>query len=220
MFGMSAGTVLSAVAPAVIGGLMGGSSGGNSATQSTQNQLDPNLMPYLYGQGGLLGGVNGLYQQQAAQGGLNPMQLSGLEMQRQTLMNPAFTQGFDQMRSLGSGLMSQGVAGNPFTGGRAAMPQMPSLMGGMGGMGSMGGLMGGDQRRGFGPNPDRMNALGSALGFGGAYDPLAAANRPVQQALPAPSMPAPVAPAQSPAMSAPRFGGWGGEVDPNWRNAG
>lgn len=162
MFGMSAGTVLSAVAPAVIGGLMGGSDGANSASQSTQNQLDPNLMPYLYGSGGLLGGVNSLYQQQMGQGGMNPMQTAGLEMQRQTLMNPAYTQGFDQMRSVGEGLMGGGVAGNPFS----QQPQMPQQ--------PMPG------RVGFGPDPTRMNSLG--------FNPMSAANQPIQQAMAAPAM--------------------------------
>lgn len=195
-FGLSAAQV--AMIGVGAGALAGGQSGSNSATQSTQNQIDPRLVPFLYGDGGLLGGVNNLYQQQAAQGGLNPMQTAGLEMQRQTLMNPAYTQGFDQMRSLGSGLMGQGVAGNPFTGGQTAFGSMPSLMGQMG-------------HRTLPQTPDRRSALFSALGFP-ASDPLAAAYQPIQQASAAPQMtPKPATPAVDPMQqqygaSMPYFG--------------
>lgn len=113
-FGLTAAQV--GLIGAGAGLLMGGSGGSNNATATTQNQIDPRLVPYLYGNGsgGLVGDVNSLYQQQSANGGLNPLQLAGLEMQRQTLMSPAYTQGFDQMRNLGSSLMGAGVAGNPF----------------------------------------------------------------------------------------------------------
>jgi len=124
-----------AVAGAAIGVVGGAMNGSNSSSQTTQQTIDPRIANLLYGSGsgGLLGGVNNLYQQQASQGGLNPLQISGLEMQRQALMDPRYTQGFDQMRNLGSGLLGQGVAGNPFTGGLMAMgnvsppPKMTTL---------------------------------------------------------------------------------------------
>lgn len=120
-----------AVAGAAVGGLLGG---GGSSSSSTSNKIDDRLAPYVYGKdgkGGLLGDVQKLYQQQFAQGGLNDLQRGGLEMQRQTLMSPQFTQGYDAMRSMGLGLMGGGVAGNPFTSG--------GMGGGMGGNGGMAG---------------------------------------------------------------------------------
>lgn len=119
-FGLSASTValIGATAPAVIGGLMGSESSGSSQTQ--KQELDPRLQAMLYGAGGdngLLNDANDLRKQQMAEGGLNPMQRTGLEMQRQTLMSPQYTQGFDQMRNMGAQLMGAGVAGNPFANG-------------------------------------------------------------------------------------------------------
>jgi hypothetical protein len=107
-----------AVAGAAVGVVGGALNGGSS--QSTQQTIDPRVAKYLYGGeggGGLLNGVNNLQAQQAGQGGLNPMQNAGLEMQRQALMDPRYSQGYDQMRTLGGGLLGQGVAGNPFAAG-------------------------------------------------------------------------------------------------------
>lgn len=109
----------------LLGGFLGGKKGGNDQTVTSQNQIDPRLAPYLYGsngQGGLLGQVNQLQQQQSQNGGLNPMQTAGLELQRQAYTDPRYTAGFNQMRGLGGALMGQGVAGNPFMGGGSTMP--------------------------------------------------------------------------------------------------
>lgn len=106
----------------VVGGLLGG--GGESKKESTT--IDPRLGYYVYGEngrGGLLGDIFPLFRQQFAQGGLNDMQRGGLEMQRQTLMSPQFTQGYDAMRSMGLGLMAGGVAQNPFTSGGGSFGQ-------------------------------------------------------------------------------------------------
>lgn len=114
----------------VFGGLLGGD---GSESSQTSNKIDDRLAPYVYGKdgkGGLLADVNSLYQQQAAQGGLNGLQRAGLESQRQVLASPQYTQGYDAMRSMGLGLMGGGVAQNPFTSG-----------------GGMGGQMGGLQQR-------------------------------------------------------------------------
>jgi len=89
----------------------------NQGGFSEQKSIDPRIAQYLYGTGGLLGGVHNLQAKQTGQGGLNPMQNAGLEMQRQTLMSPEYSRGFDQMRTLGGNLMGGGVAGNPFAGG-------------------------------------------------------------------------------------------------------
>lgn len=116
-----------AVAGAAIGVVGGAMNSSDGSTQTVKNEIDPRIGQYLYGasgSGGLLNQVNNLTQQQYGQGGLNPMQTAGLEMQRQVLTDPQYTKGYGEMRSLGSGLLNQGVAGNPFTGGRMAMPQM------------------------------------------------------------------------------------------------
>lgn len=113
----------------VVGGLLGG---GGSESSQTSNKIDDRLAPYVYGKdgkGGLLADVNKLYGQQMAQGGLNDMQRGGLEMQRQTLMSPQYTQGYDAMRSMGLGLMGGGVAQNPFTsGGGVGGGQPPAVV--------------------------------------------------------------------------------------------
>lgn len=101
----------------VVGGLLGG---GGSESSQTSNKIDDRLAPYVYGKdgkGGLLADVMGQYQQQFAQGGLNPMMRAGIESQRQVLASPQYTQGYDAMRSMGLGLMGGGVAQNPFTSG-------------------------------------------------------------------------------------------------------
>lgn len=118
---------------AVAGGLLGG---GGSDSERTSNKIDDRLAPYVYGKdgkGGLLADVMGQYQQQFAQGGLNPMMRAGLESQRQVLASPQYTQGYDAMRSMGLGLMGGGVAQNPFTsggsvGGGATQGAAPSVV--------------------------------------------------------------------------------------------
>lgn len=110
----------------LVGSQLADSGGGNQ--QTTKNEIDPRLAQYLYGasgQGGLLNYAGNLSSQQANQGGLNPLQTAGLEMQRQALLDPRYTQGLDQIRGAGSGLLGQPIAGNPFTQGQARQPQMP-----------------------------------------------------------------------------------------------
>lgn len=115
-------------ASSVAGGLLG--SEGSSSSQ-TSNKIDDRLAPYVYGKdgkGGLLADVMGQYQQQFAQGGLNPMMRAGLESQRQVLASPQYTQGYDAMRSMGLGLMGAGVAQNPFTSGGMGGGATPSVV--------------------------------------------------------------------------------------------
>lgn len=112
----------------VVGGLLGG---GGSESSQTSNKIDDRLAPYVYGKdgkGGLLSDVMGLYGQQSAQGGLNELQRSGMESQRQVLASPQYTQGYDAMRSMGMGLMGGGVAQNPFTSGGQSQTQQPSVV--------------------------------------------------------------------------------------------
>lgn len=107
-------------AAAIAGGLLGSSKDANSATTSSQYRMDSRLDPYVYGGsngGGLLSEAANLYRQQMANGGLNDNQRQGLEMQRQALTSPQYTQGLDAMRSQGFGLLNGGIAGNPFMNG-------------------------------------------------------------------------------------------------------
>lgn len=110
--------ILSIAAP-IVGGLLGGQ--GSSQQQQQKQELDPRIQGLLFGDSngpGLLYDVQRTYQNQMASGGLNPNQTAGLEMQRQTLTDPSFTQGYGAARNLGLGLLGQGVASNPFTSGK------------------------------------------------------------------------------------------------------
>lgn len=109
----------------LVGGVLGGASGGGT-TSSVANQIDPRMAAYLYGSGygdtnSLLGAAQQLYGQNKS--GLNSTMQQGLAMQKNALNDPAYGQTYTQMRSLGNGLLSAGVAGNPFTGGQATVPQ-------------------------------------------------------------------------------------------------
>lgn len=112
----------------IIGSVVGGLLGGGGSEQSATKTIDPRLGRFVYGEdgkSGLLGDVQNLYRQQAATGGLNDLQRSGMEMQRQVYASPQYTQGYDAMRSMGLGLLGGGVAQNPFTSGGMGMQQRP-----------------------------------------------------------------------------------------------
>ncbi|MES2187949.1 MAG: hypothetical protein V4505_25585 [Pseudomonadota bacterium] len=118
------------VVGAGIGGLLGGFFGGDGGDtqQTTQAQLDPGARSLLYGDktlagGGLLPNAYNQFLLQNSMQGLNPLMNAGLESQRQVLSSPNYTRGYDQMAGLGSSLLSQPIAGNPFTaGGTAGRP--------------------------------------------------------------------------------------------------
>ena len=154
----------------VIGGLLGGSEGAKGQQQTSQNTIDPRIAKYLYGENGstgLMGNTSDLYQKQLAQGGLNPMQNAGLEMQRQAYTDPRYGQSFNSMRDVGMGLMGGGMAGNPF---------------------NQGGRMGPAQNMGFGGTPSQPSPSSATSA---AYQPIAQA--PAYQApAPAPQAVAPV----------------------------
>ena len=111
----------------VVGGLLGGSEGAKGQTTTAHQTLDPRIAKYLYGENGstgLMGHTSDLYKKQLAQGGLNPMQNAGLEMQRQSYTDPRYSQSYSNMRDVGMGLMNGGAAGNPFNqGGRMGQQQ-------------------------------------------------------------------------------------------------
>jgi hypothetical protein len=108
----------------IVGGLLGATQGGGNNTATTQSRTDPRFDSYLYGTGAgdtnsLLGAAQQLWQQNRT--GLNPTMQAGLDMQRNALQDPAYAQGYTQMRNVGSGLLGGPVAGNPFT--MASTPQ-------------------------------------------------------------------------------------------------
>lgn len=121
-----------------VGGLLGaaagaaGAGGGlNSATTTNQNTVDPRVAQYVYGangSSGLLGNVNSLMNSQLASGGLNATQQQGLNMQMSALTDPAYGASLNQMRNVGTGLLGNTPAANPFTLGQAQLNARPQPM--------------------------------------------------------------------------------------------
>jgi hypothetical protein len=104
----------------ILGGLVGGLLGGDDQTATQQQKMDPRMDAYVYGkdgQGGLLGTAYGLMNKQLQTGGMNPLMQGGMEMQRQFLTSPQYSQGYNNLMGLGQSLLGGGIAGNPFTGG-------------------------------------------------------------------------------------------------------
>lgn len=103
--------LLGSIAAPVIGGLLGGASRGGST--SSQMQIDPEVKKNMYS---LLGDVQNTYKSQLAQpNAMNPLMNTGIAQQQAVYTDPAYTQGYGQMRNLGLSLLGGGVAGNPFT---------------------------------------------------------------------------------------------------------
>ncbi|PZP95522.1 MAG: hypothetical protein DI587_22225 [Variovorax paradoxus] len=130
--GISAGG-WAAIGGAAMGALGSKKSGGGSS--STTQQVDPRLAHYLYGEddkGGLLKDVDLWYQ--ANKSGLNDQMAQGLNTQWNVYNDPRTLGGYQQMASLGSGLMGAPVMGNPFSDGRVSLRGSANL-----GMGSPGG---------------------------------------------------------------------------------
>ncbi len=116
--------VVAPIAGSVVGGLLGDDGG----TTTQQQRMDPRMDAYVYGdksKRGLLDMAYNIMQDQYKTGGLNPLQQSGLEMQRQFLMSPQYQQSYGNMLGLANSLMGGGIAGNPFTTGRMPMAQAP-----------------------------------------------------------------------------------------------
>lgn len=98
---------------AIVGGALGATQGGKTDTTSVDRKLDPRLDAMLYGDGGYM---SQLQQQFNATKGGNADMTAGADMLRNLYQSPQFTQGYQDMRSVGQGLLGQGVAGNPFSG--------------------------------------------------------------------------------------------------------
>lgn len=125
----------------LVGAVAGGASGGGTNTKTSEEKLDPRMAQYLYGTGygdsnSLLGAAQKLYQQNPT--GINPTMQQGMDMQKAALTDPAYAQSFQAMRNAGTGLLSQGVAANPFASGNAGgllnMGQPNAQAGGAGGL--------------------------------------------------------------------------------------
>ena len=87
-------------------------------------KADPRMSLLLYGDGtkenpGLLNQARSLYEQNPT--GLNDRTRQGMNDQWGVLTDPALRQGYNNMSNLGSQLMNQPIAGNPFTDGRSSL---------------------------------------------------------------------------------------------------
>ena len=103
-------SLLTSLAGPVIGGLLGGSGSKSQETTKT-NQIDPRLADAIYGANGSVPAAQDWYKQNKS--GLNSQSMQGLNNQASQLA--ASKAGYDQMQNLGLGLLSSGVAGNPFS---------------------------------------------------------------------------------------------------------
>ena len=98
-------------------GAIAGSQGTTSSVNKTQ-YMDPRLDKYVYGDGtnpGLLADANAWYQ--ANKSGMNQQMVDGLNMKYNAATDPTNQGAFRQMVNVGSGLLANPIAGNPFTGG-------------------------------------------------------------------------------------------------------
>jgi hypothetical protein len=110
----------------VIGAIAGASEGGKTNTISQSSKLDPVMQQYLYGTGfgdqnSFLGAAQNWFNQNKS--GTNADMTAGMNQLRNLYSSPEYTQGYQQMRGIGQGLLSSPVAGNPFTQGLLAPPQ-------------------------------------------------------------------------------------------------
>ena len=103
----------------IAGGLLGATQGGQSQTATTQSRTEPRFDPYLYGDNGFLSQLQ--QQFNATKSGTNADITAGQNMLRDLYTSPAYTQGYQDMRSAGQGLLGRSIAGNPFT--MASPPQ-------------------------------------------------------------------------------------------------
>jgi hypothetical protein len=85
--------------------------------------MEPRMDAYVYGTGpgdtnSLLGAAQQWFNQNRS--GTNADMTAGMDMLRSLYTSPQYQQGYQDMRNTGQGLLSQGVAGNPFTNGGMA----------------------------------------------------------------------------------------------------
>jgi hypothetical protein len=94
-------------------GLLSGLDSTKDQTQSSQFKMDPRMDALVYGQNGLLPMAQQWFQQNQQP---NPLMMQGAQMQADFYQNPAYAQGFNQLKNTGMGLLSKPIAGNPFGG--------------------------------------------------------------------------------------------------------
>lgn len=115
--GSAAGSALGSMSGKVIGGLLGAAAGAANSgdkQQTTQQRLDPRMEALLYGadgKGGYLGAATDWFNQNK---GGNPLMLQGAQMMADYYKSPQYTEGYNTLRNTGLGLLSMGMAGNPF----------------------------------------------------------------------------------------------------------
>lgn len=125
------GSLAGGMSGKVIGGLLGavaGAANSGDKQQTSQQRLDPRMEAMLYGadgKGGYLGAATDWFNQNK---GGNPLMLQGAQMMADFYKSPQYTEGYNNLRSTGLGLLNTPMAGNPFTQGGA---QMPAMGGGM-----------------------------------------------------------------------------------------
>lgn len=131
------------VAAPIIGAVAGAASGGGTNTATSQSKTDPRLDPYIYGDQGYLKALQNKYN--ANPSGINPLMQQALDIGTANLTDPQYAQTYQNMRNFGNGLLSQPLAGNPFTNGQGG--QVQGLLSNFGGraqsmIGQGGGLLG------------------------------------------------------------------------------
>ena len=110
----------------IIGGIAGAASGsGGGDTITNQNRMDPRMDAFVYGTGqndpnSLLGSARQWFDQNKT--GMNADMTAGLGLLRNLYNSPEYSQGYNQMRQTGLGLLNTAPAGNPFTSGLLNLP--------------------------------------------------------------------------------------------------
>lgn len=111
------GSLAGGMSGKVIGGLLGavaGAANSGDKTQTSQQRLDPRMEAMLYGadgKGGYLGAATDWFNQNK---GGNPLMLQGAQMMADFYKSPQYTEGYNNLRSTGLGLLNTPMAGNPF----------------------------------------------------------------------------------------------------------
>lgn len=103
-------------------GLAGGIAGSGPQQSTQQQRLDPRMEPYIYGPEGILGEAHEWFENNR---GGNELMRQGAQRQGDFYNSPEYTQGFNQLRDMGLGLLGGGIAGNPFTGGQTTTMPAP-----------------------------------------------------------------------------------------------
>lgn len=97
---------------------------GSGSQQTTKQEIDPRMAALLYGNDGLFTKATTLYNSNPS--GMNARMWEGMNKQYDYLNSPQYTQGYQRLLGVGGNLLSQGAAGNPFTGG-GGVPRSGSM---------------------------------------------------------------------------------------------